>query len=334
MDSSDFDYPQHSCSPCPFWPALARTARSFRRQRLRRADLRNRLAPVASTRDRLQRHVNRGPAGHVDGRHVHRQPAVAAADSRQRKIRSACTPCSNWLRASAAFWCSSACRFSRMFMWRESDSGLPNAALRAICCAICLLPPTILMGATLPLIARWVESTPSAAAWWGYFYGANIAGGVLGCFLAGFYLLRVYDMSVASYLAAAINLAIALASFGILQTQSDRGQLTPLRPVNHNIGRAPLGRLLFHWRLGPDRAGSGSCVDAIVVADARPHHLYVLHHSGRISRGAGYRQRSGFASRRQKGQSPCVAGKLPGAARAHHRLGWHPASRLAAILAG
>jgi len=101
------------------------------------------------------------------------------------------------------------------------NSGLPNAALRAISCAICLLPPTILMGATLPLIARWVESTPSAAAWWGYFYGANIAGGVLGCFLAGFYLLRVYDMSVASYVAAFLNLAIALASFGILSSLGD-----------------------------------------------------------------------------------------------------------------
>jgi spermidine synthase len=110
------------------------------------------------------------------------------------------------------------------------DSGLPNSVLRAVCCAICLLPPTILMGATLPLIARWVESTPSAAAWWGYFYGANIAGGVLGCFLAGFYLLRVYDMSIASYLAASINLAIALASFGILRSAGDQAAMPSMAP--------------------------------------------------------------------------------------------------------
>lgn len=109
-------------------------------------------------------------------------------------------------------------------------SGLPNAALRGICCAICLLPPTILMGATLPLIARWVESTPSAAAWWGYFYGSNIAGGVLGCFLAGFYLLRVYDMSVASYLAAGINFTIAAASFAIL-AGAPAGSVSAAAPV-------------------------------------------------------------------------------------------------------
>ncbi|HXE62304.1 MAG TPA: fused MFS/spermidine synthase [Bryobacteraceae bacterium] len=100
------------------------------------------------------------------------------------------------------------------------SSGIPNAALRAICCAVCLLPPTILMGATLPLIARWVEAMPSATKWWGYFYGVNIAGGVLGCFAAGFYLLRVYDMSIASYVAVAINVVIGLASLAMAGSET------------------------------------------------------------------------------------------------------------------
>jgi spermidine synthase len=93
--------------------------------------------------------------------------------------------------------------------------GLPNMILRGIACAICLLPPTLLMGATLPAIARWVAGAPNAAAWWGYFYGANIAGGVLGCFAAGFYLLRVHDMAFASYVAAATNVVVALAALAI-----------------------------------------------------------------------------------------------------------------------
>ncbi len=120
--------------------------------------------------------------------------------------------------------------------------GLPNAALRAISCAICLLPPTILMGATLPLISRWVESTPSAATWWGYLYGANIAGGVLGCFLAGFYLLRVYDMSIASYLAAGINLLMGLASFAIVRS-SDEPFSAPaaVSTPNSPVGKRPWG---------------------------------------------------------------------------------------------
>ena len=48
------------------------------------------------------------------------------------------------------------------------------------------------MGATLPAIARWVETTPTGVSWLGFFYGSNIAGAVFGCLLAGFYLLRVH----------------------------------------------------------------------------------------------------------------------------------------------
>ena len=69
--------------------------------------------------------------------------------------------------------------------------GLLGILLRGVVCAICLLPPTLLMGATLPAIARWVETTPAGVSWLGFFYGSNIAGAVFGCLLAGFYLLRV-----------------------------------------------------------------------------------------------------------------------------------------------
>ncbi|MCU0915454.1 MAG: fused MFS/spermidine synthase [Planctomycetes bacterium] len=87
--------------------------------------------------------------------------------------------------------------------------GPTSVFLRAGICALCLLPPTLLMGATLPAIARWVEATPRGIAWLGLFYGGNIAGAVFGCLLAGFYLLRVHDGAVATYVAATINLTVA-----------------------------------------------------------------------------------------------------------------------------
>jgi spermidine synthase len=93
--------------------------------------------------------------------------------------------------------------------------GFSGILLRGVICAVCLLPPTMLMGATLPAIARWVEATPQGVSWLGFFYGGNIAGAVFGCLLAGFYLLRVHDMATATYAAAAINLAVALISFGL-----------------------------------------------------------------------------------------------------------------------
>jgi len=54
-----------------------------------------------------------------------------------------------------------------------------------------------------------VKSTPEGMSWLGFFYGGNIAGGVLGCLLAGFYLLRVHDMAIATYAAVVLNLIVA-----------------------------------------------------------------------------------------------------------------------------
>jgi spermidine synthase len=87
--------------------------------------------------------------------------------------------------------------------------GVFGFLLRGAVAAVCLLPPTLAMGATLPAAARWVETTPEGIAWLGLFYAGNIAGGVCGSLLAGFYLLRVYDMAIATDVAVALNLGVA-----------------------------------------------------------------------------------------------------------------------------
>ncbi|MGA2769751.1 MAG: fused MFS/spermidine synthase [Bryobacteraceae bacterium] len=93
--------------------------------------------------------------------------------------------------------------------------GLPAMLLRAVVAAACLLPPTVLMGASLPAASRWLETTPEGVSWMGLLYGGNTAGAVFGCLLAGFYLLRVHDMATATLVAAAINGAVALIGFGM-----------------------------------------------------------------------------------------------------------------------
>lgn len=87
--------------------------------------------------------------------------------------------------------------------------GYADIMLRAGLCGICLLPPTVLMGATLPAIARWVEQSSRGTARLGFFYAGNTFGAVVGCLLAGFYLLRLYDMATAACVAAAINVLVA-----------------------------------------------------------------------------------------------------------------------------
>src|SRR5262249_22211476 len=89
-----------------------------------------------------------------------------------------------------------------------AGEGMIGIVFRAVVAGVCLLPPTIMMGATLPAISRWVKATPDGVAWLGFFYGGNIAGGVIGSLLAGFYLLRVYDVLTATLAAATINLAV------------------------------------------------------------------------------------------------------------------------------
>lgn len=95
----------------------------------------------------------------------------------------------------------------------HSGSGASEMMLRAAVAALCLLPPTILMGATLPAVARWVEATPEGVSWLGFFYGGNIAGAVCGCLLAGFYLLRLHDITTATHVAVAINLIVCVLAF-------------------------------------------------------------------------------------------------------------------------
>ncbi|HEY7169500.1 MAG TPA: fused MFS/spermidine synthase [Vicinamibacterales bacterium] len=94
-----------------------------------------------------------------------------------------------------------------------AGSGIVGILMRGVIAGICLLPPTLLMGATLPAIARWVRTTPDGVAWLGFFYGGNTAGAVIGSLLAGFYLLSVFDVSVTTYVAVAINVVVAALAF-------------------------------------------------------------------------------------------------------------------------
>ena len=127
----------------------------------------------------------------------------------------------------------------RMYV-ATATQGLIGLVERGIIAALCLLPPTVLMGASLPAIARWVETTSEGVSWMGLMYSGNIAGAVFGCLLAGFYLLRVHDMAIATYVAVAINAAVALISF--LASPAGRGRhdslLLRLRPDGLALGAA------------------------------------------------------------------------------------------------
>ena len=155
--------------------------------------------------------------------------------------------------------------------------GLENMLLRGLLAAICMLPPTILMGASLPAISRWLESTPEGASRMGLLYGANTAGAVLGCLAAGFYLLRIYDVVVASLAAAAINAVVAVAGWWVSRREaapeagaSHRSSLTA-RPTAIYItialsGAGALGAEVVWTRLMGMLLGSTVYVFSIILA--------------------------------------------------------------------
>ena len=109
-----------------------------------------------------------------------------------------------------------------------APSGYLGIVGRGVVAAACLLPPTMMMGATLPAVARWVRTTPGGLAWLGWFYGGNIVGAVAGCLLAGFVLLPRFDMTTATFVAIACNLAVGcvgLALAGSLRYEPARDTL-------------------------------------------------------------------------------------------------------------
>jgi spermidine synthase len=119
-------------------------------------------------------------------------------------------------------------------------SGISGILLRGVAASICLLPPTLLMGATLPAMARWVESTPEGVSWLGFFYGGNIGGGVIGCLLAGFYLLRVHDTAFATFVAVGLNVLVAGLALAIAKA-------TPMPELPEASPAAPLERAADAW---------------------------------------------------------------------------------------
>ena len=100
-------------------------------------------------------------------------------------------------------------------------SGFAGILLRGLIAAVCLIPPTLLMGASLPAMARWVEASPTGVGALGLFYAGNIAGAVAGALLAGFYLLRLYDMAIGTYAAVAINVAVGLGALVLARFAGD-----------------------------------------------------------------------------------------------------------------
>jgi spermidine synthase len=86
--------------------------------------------------------------------------------------------------------------------------------IRFLLSFLVLLVPTILMGATLPVLSKVVVRRLAQIGWnVGALYAINTFGGAIGCFGAAFVLMEHLGISGTTYLAAGVNLLIAGIAF-------------------------------------------------------------------------------------------------------------------------
>lgn len=75
---------------------------------------------------------------------------------------------------------------------------------------LALLPPTVLMGMSLPLLSKAIVARiEMASSQIGWLYGVNTLGAAVGALLAGFYVIGTLGYEVAVYLGAVLNLLVA-----------------------------------------------------------------------------------------------------------------------------
>ncbi|HXV75679.1 MAG TPA: fused MFS/spermidine synthase [Candidatus Polarisedimenticolaceae bacterium] len=84
--------------------------------------------------------------------------------------------------------------------------------------AAILLPPTVLMGASLPVLARQVADDPDRIGGKvGLLYAVNTFGAVLGTFVAGFVAIPGIGMQRTLWVTAAVNVALGLAAIALVR---------------------------------------------------------------------------------------------------------------------
>ncbi len=97
-----------------------------------------------------------------------------------------------------------------------SFSGLGLIGLKVGISVLLLLPPTLLMGGTLPLIAAWLQREQADSdRWVGRFYAINSLGAVAGAALTGFFLIRTFGMGMTVLFAALINLGVGFVAIAL-----------------------------------------------------------------------------------------------------------------------
>ena len=102
--------------------------------------------------------------------------------------------------------------------------------IRSFISFLVLIVPCLLIGATLPVISKYVtDNWQSRKGIVAKLYGINTLGAVIGCFSSGFMAIRYLGITITSLAAASLNIAVAVIA-GLLYTK--RKKVTIPKPQN------------------------------------------------------------------------------------------------------
>ena len=111
----------------------------------------------------------------------------------------------------------------------SSDSPVVFGVGQFLVVSVLLLAPTTCMGATLPLLGRFVTTRLGKAGdRIGLLYGVNTAGAVMGILVSGFWLLPALGLSMTTWSAALANLALGSAAVALSRWQGEGGTVLPV----------------------------------------------------------------------------------------------------------
>ncbi|MGF1656731.1 MAG: fused MFS/spermidine synthase [Verrucomicrobiales bacterium] len=103
-----------------------------------------------------------------------------------------------------------------------------GTVVRLLLSALVLLPPTILMGATLPAVARaMVDQEDTGRKSLSWLYGINTLGAVTGAMLATFFMLELFGTRLTLWIACLVNLAIGVGVLPLARSLGD----SPVKPA-------------------------------------------------------------------------------------------------------
>ncbi|MGD8785936.1 MAG: fused MFS/spermidine synthase, partial [Phycisphaerales bacterium] len=139
----------------------------------------------------------------------------------------------------------------KAYVWFYRSFDPTNRVLlvvQIIVSGLILLVPSVLMGSTLPLLGRFVTSLEKETGRLvGRLYTLNTLGAAVGCFLAGFVLLRLYGVMGTLYTAAVLNLFVAFGGWFLSRSSEtkfeEQNKEVHLTNAQSALSKAPNGRL-------------------------------------------------------------------------------------------